>query len=132
MRGNERVRARSYVGQRQAVPYGVCHWVPGHRFIARGSSPPSARQWARTASTGPATVKPARPGPSPRNPAQPLPSNHTPETTRRNRRQYTVRELELLAKLAGLDQIALYGEMRMGVDLEHEDAYRMLALYRKP
>ncbi|PNW76619.1 hypothetical protein CHLRE_11g467740v5 [Chlamydomonas reinhardtii] len=47
-------------------------------------------------------------------------------------RQYTVRELELLAKLAGLEQIALYGEMRMGVDLEHEDAYRMLALYRKP
>ncbi|GLC72177.1 hypothetical protein PLESTF_001215300 [Pleodorina starrii] len=46
-------------------------------------------------------------------------------------RQYTVRELELLAGMTGFETRALYGEMRMGVDLEHEDAYRMVAVYKK-
>ncbi|KXZ46346.1 hypothetical protein GPECTOR_44g25 [Gonium pectorale] len=47
-------------------------------------------------------------------------------------RQYTVRELELLSGMAGLETVALYGEMALEVDLEHEDAYRMVAVYRKP
>ncbi|KAG2498731.1 hypothetical protein HYH03_003471 [Edaphochlamys debaryana] len=47
-------------------------------------------------------------------------------------RQYTVRELELLAGMAGLSTAGLYGEMRVGVDLEHEDAYRMVAVFKKP
>jgi SAM-dependent methyltransferase len=46
-------------------------------------------------------------------------------------RQYTVRELELLAGMTGFETRALYGEMRLGVDLEHEDAYRMVAVYKK-
>lgn len=46
-------------------------------------------------------------------------------------RQFTVRELELLSGMAGLEVCSLYGEMRLGVDLEHEDAYRMVAVYRK-
>ncbi|EFJ47378.1 hypothetical protein VOLCADRAFT_92195 [Volvox carteri f. nagariensis] len=46
-------------------------------------------------------------------------------------RQYTVRELELLAGMTGFETQALYGELRLGVDLEHEDAYRMVAVYKK-
>ncbi|PNH08460.1 dTDP-3-amino-3,4,6-trideoxy-alpha-D-glucopyranose [Tetrabaena socialis] len=46
-------------------------------------------------------------------------------------RQFTVRELELLAGMTGFETSALYGEMRLGVDLEHEDAYRMVAVYHK-
>jgi hypothetical protein len=43
-----------------------------------------------------------------------------------------VRELELLTRMAGLDTAGLYGEMALGCDLEHEEAYRMVALYKKP
>ena len=43
-----------------------------------------------------------------------------------------VRELELLTRMAGLSTAGLYGEMKLGVDLEHQDAYRMVAVYKKP
>ncbi|GIL89545.1 hypothetical protein Vretimale_1894 [Volvox reticuliferus] len=46
-------------------------------------------------------------------------------------RQYTVRELELLAGMTGFETQALYGEMQLNVDLEHEDAYRLVAVYKK-
>jgi SAM-dependent methyltransferase len=48
-------------------------------------------------------------------------------------RQFTAQEVELLAQAAGLELAAVHGEMRMDVPtLSHEDAYRMVAVMRKP
>jgi SAM-dependent methyltransferase len=48
-------------------------------------------------------------------------------------RQFTAQEVELLASAAGLELAAVHGEMRMDVpSLSHEDAYRMVAVVRKP
>lgn len=48
-------------------------------------------------------------------------------------RQFTAQEVELLASAAGLELAAVHGEMRMDVpSLSHEDAYRMVAVMRKP
>ena len=43
-------------------------------------------------------------------------------------------EVDLLGSLAGLSLEGLYGEMDPGlkVDLSHEDAYRLLAVLKKP
>lgn len=46
-------------------------------------------------------------------------------------RQFTVRELELMADMSGFGVEALYGEMDLGVGMDHEEAYRMVAVCRK-
>lgn len=47
-------------------------------------------------------------------------------------RQYTVQEMDLLCTIHGLSIEATYGEMNMGVDLNHEEAYRMVMVIKKP
>ncbi|KAL6753552.1 hypothetical protein V8C86DRAFT_454871 [Haematococcus lacustris] len=46
-------------------------------------------------------------------------------------RQFTVQEVRLLAAHAGLSLQGLYGDMSEGVDMTHEEAYRMVAVLRK-
>ena len=46
-------------------------------------------------------------------------------------RQYTVRELELIAEMTGFSVEALYGEMDLAVAVDDEAAYRMVAVLRK-
>lgn len=46
-------------------------------------------------------------------------------------RQYTVRELELIAEMTGFSVEALYGEMDLAVAVDDEEAYRMVAVLRK-
>lgn len=44
-----------------------------------------------------------------------------------------MQEVELLASAAGLEILALYGDMaHEDVGLDHEEAYRMVAVLRKP
>ena len=40
-------------------------------------------------------------------------------------------EIKLLASMSGLQLDELYGEMDLGVDLSHEEAYRMIAVLKK-
>ncbi|GAX82531.1 hypothetical protein CEUSTIGMA_g9958.t1 [Chlamydomonas eustigma] len=47
-------------------------------------------------------------------------------------RQYTVQEIKFLAQGNGLQLLELYGETDLGVDLSHEEAYRMIAVLKKP
>lgn len=42
-----------------------------------------------------------------------------------------VQEVLLLASMAGLEVQELYGEMATDVDLNHEEAYRMIAVLKK-
>ena len=43
-----------------------------------------------------------------------------------------MQELGLLCMLSGFRMEALYGEMRLECGLNHEEAYRMVAVMRKP
>lgn len=42
-----------------------------------------------------------------------------------------MQEVLLLASMAGLEVQELYGEMAIDVDLNHEEAYRMIAVLKK-
>lgn len=46
-------------------------------------------------------------------------------------RQYTVQEVQLLAAMTGLKVVGLFGEMALHVDLNHEEAYRLVACLQK-
>ena len=39
--------------------------------------------------------------------------------------------MKLLANMHGLQLEEMYGEMSLGVDLSHEEAYRMIAVLKK-
>ena len=43
----------------------------------------------------------------------------------------SMQEIKLLASMSGLQLDELYGEMDLGVDLSHEEAYRMIAVLKK-
>ena len=46
-------------------------------------------------------------------------------------RAFTLQELELLGRLAGLRLAASYGDLSLKVGLSHEDAYRLVAVFVK-
>ncbi len=50
----------------------------------------------------------------------------------RTRRQFTVQEIRLLARIAGLEVAQLYGDMSASIGLSHEEAYRLVAVLKKP
>lgn len=46
-------------------------------------------------------------------------------------RAFTLQELDLLARLAGLKLAASYGDLSLKIGLGHEDAYRLVACFLK-
>ncbi|MEW5306851.1 MAG: hypothetical protein WDW36_009289 [Sanguina aurantia] len=46
-------------------------------------------------------------------------------------RQFTVQEIDMLATAHGMKIDGLYGEMRLDVDLSHEEAYRMVMVLKR-
>ena len=112
---------------------------------ARSPSRPSCPRAAGPPRAPPPPARAPRPWPPPP-PPPPLPGQpegeDDPFAGRRGEvvarqvvacRQFTAQEVELLASAAGLELAAVHGEMRMDVpSLSHEDAYRMVAVMRKP
>ena len=45
-------------------------------------------------------------------------------------RVFTLQEVRLLARLAGFSVEGLYGEMNLEADLQHEEAYRLVAILK--
>ena len=45
-------------------------------------------------------------------------------------RVFTLQEVHLLARLAGFSVEGLYGEMNLERDLQHEEAYRLIAVLK--
>ena len=47
-------------------------------------------------------------------------------------RVFTLQELRLLARMAGLEVAAIQGDMNMDLPLNHDEAHRMVAVLRRP
>eukprot|EP00879_Flechtneria_rotunda_P020693 GHRR01021778.1.p2 GENE.GHRR01021778.1~~GHRR01021778.1.p2 ORF type:complete len:166 (+),score=42.54 GHRR01021778.1:1026-1523(+) len=46
-------------------------------------------------------------------------------------RQFTAQEIDLLATIAGMEVVGIYGDLNLQVSLTHEDAFRMVMCLRK-